>query len=342
MTPSRSTHPMRIAITIASVLLALALAPSRDLVLPLAALAAGLVLLWTGSIAGLRLAALASITIFILHFCAGSATMLIVIAALTLNPPLTAPRGALPEPAWRIIAYAAALAAIAAPTASLGTALLGVTLLSLGAQSSARTTLRAGGAVMLMAIAPDITPNIPTGANPSLAALLWLIGATGYALITLEAGPRAALAPVAALALLWRWHPPGGSAALDAAFGLILVLSALTLFALRPRGGQHSPWSYLAMAQIGIIVAGAGLDRAWPEFCLPVGFALTQIWRARTPDQAWALLALAGFPPFALFVGDVITLQAVRVQQSGMAIMMAIAWLTMAMIALIRLRGVRQ
>jgi formate hydrogenlyase subunit 3/multisubunit Na+/H+ antiporter MnhD subunit len=54
------------------------------------------------------------------------------------------------------------------------------------------------------------------------------------------------------------------------------------------------------------------------------------------------LLALAGFPPFALFVGDVITLQAVRVQQSGMAIMMAIGWLTMAMIALIRLRGVRR
>jgi hypothetical protein len=346
MTPSRSTHPMRIAITIASVLLALALAPSRDLVLPLAALAAGLALLWTGSIAGLRLAALASITILILHFCAGSATLLIVIAALTLNFPVTAPRWALPEPAWRIIAYAAALAAIAAPTASLGTALLGVTLLSFGAQSSARTTLRAGGAVMLMAIAPDITPNIANhisiGANPSLAALLWLIGATGYALITLEAGPRAALAPVAALALLWRWHPPGGSASLDAAFGLILVLSALMLFALRPRGGQHSPWSYLAMAQIGIIVAGAGLDRAWPEFCLPVGFALTQIWRARAPDQAWALLALAGFPPFALFVGDVITLQAVRVQQGGMAIMMAIAWLTMAMIALIRLRGVRR
>ncbi|MGC8532302.1 MAG: hypothetical protein ACP5M1_09710 [Acidiphilium sp.] len=342
MTPSHSTHPMRIAITIASVLLALALAPSRDLVLPLAALAAGLVLLWTGSIAGLRLAALASITILILHFSSGSATMLIVIAALTLNFPATAPRGALAEPAWRIIAYAAALAAIAAPTASLGTALLGVTLLSLGAQSSARATLRAGGGVMLMAVAPHIATHIPTGANPSLAALLWLIGATGYALITLEAGPRAALAPVAALALLWRWHPPGGSAALDAAFGLILVLSALMLFALRPRGGQHSPWSYLAMAQIGIIVAGAGLDHAWPEFCLPVGFALTQIWRARAPDQAWALLALAGFPPFALFVGDVITLQAVRVQQSGMAIMMAIGWLTMAMIALIRLRGVRQ
>ena len=350
MTPSSAarpitrptTSPMTIAITLASVLLALALAPSRALVLPLGALAAGLVLLWTGSINGLRLAALASITILILHFCAGSATLLIVIAALTLNPPLTAPRGALPEAVWRVIAYAAAIAAIAAPTASLGTALLGVTLLSLGAQSSARATLRAGGGVMLMAIAPNIVTHIPTGANPSLAALLWLTGATLYALITLDAGPRATVAPVAALLVLWRWHPAGGSAALDAAFGLILVLSALILFALRPRGGQRSPWSYLAMAQIGIIIAGTGLDHHWTAVCLPVGLALTQFWRAGAPDHPWALLALAGFPPFALFVGDAITLQALRVQHADMALIMAVGWLAMAMIALIRLRGARR
>jgi hypothetical protein len=327
-----------ITCTIASALLALALAPSRDLVLPLGALAAGLVLLWTGSTNGLRLAAVASIAILILHFAPGNATVLIVIAALTLDHPRTVPRWALPEAVWRTLAIAAPLAAIAAPSSSLGTALLGVTLLTFSAQSPALTTLRAAGSVMLMAIAPAIAA---TQADPSLAALLWLIGTAGYALITLDAGPRTALAPVAALALLWRWHPAGRSASLDAALGLILVLSALMLFALRPRGGPRSPWSCLAMAQIGIIIAAAGLDHAWPAFCLPVGFALTQIWRARSPDQPWALLALAGFPPFALFAGDAVTLQAVRVQQGGIAITMAICWLTMALIALIRLRGVR-
>ncbi len=330
-----------IAITIAACLLALALAPSRDLVLPVGALAAGAVLLWNGYSAGLVLESAASIAILALDFAPGTGTLIIVVAALTLSRPLTAPHWPIPDRVWLAIATAAPLAAIAAPSSMFGTALLGVTLLSLGAHPPTITVMRGAGCVMLMAIASAITHTIGAGADALPAALLWLIGGAGYALITLEAGPRAALAPVAALALLWRWHPAGLPASLYAALGLILVLSAVALFALRPRWGLRSPWSCLAIAQIGVIIATAGLDRGWPTLCLPIGFALVQLWRARNPEAPWALLALAGFPPFALFVGDAVTLQALRTQQSGIAFAMSMALLTMAMIALIRLRGVR-
>jgi hypothetical protein len=330
-----------IAITMAACLLALALAPSRDLVLPVGALAAGAVLLWNGYPTGLVLAAAASIAILALHFAPGTGTLIIVVAALTLSRPLTAPRWPVPDRVWLAIATAAPLAAIGAPSGMLGTALLGVTLLSLGAHLPAITIMRGAGCVMLMAIASAITHTIGAGADALPAALLWLIGGAGYALITLETGPRAALAPVAALALLWRWHPAGLPGSIYTAFGLILVLSGLALFALRPRWGLRSPWSCLAVAQIGVIIAAAGLDFGGPTLCLPIGFAMVQLWRACNPESAWALLALAGFPPFALFVGDAVTLQALRTQSSGIAFTMALALLTMAMIALIRLRGVR-
>ena len=332
-------------------LLGLMLAPTRMAALPTGAFAAGIMLLWrddpVGLDLGLFLAALGTVGLLVLGFSPGDGTLMIVVGALALRWALRGRPWPIPEGCWMVLATGAALAAIFAPVGPVSVALLGVAVLVVAAPGldpapRSISLIRGAGFVLLMAVALSL---VQLG-DMRIAALLSLAGGLGYALIMLEAGPRAGLLPVAALMVLWRFHPAGLSELFYAWVGLILSASALVLFIQRPRARLRSPWSYAVVAQIGVLSAAIGLEGSWgfyplPIFTLPVGLGLVQLWRAQNPTAPWALLALVGFPPFALFVGDMMVLHAVSVRQPAVAILLAISLLTIAMTALIRLRGVR-
>ncbi len=339
--------PRRLLVaSIALGLLGLMLAPTRMAALPAGAFAAGIVLLWRGHSVGLDLglflAALGTVGLLALGFSPGDGTLMIVVGALVLRSVLRGRPWPIPEGCWTMLATGAALAAIMAPVGPESVALLGVAALAVAAPGldpapRSISLIRGAGFVLLMAAALSL---VQLG-DLRFAALLWLAGALGYALIMLEAGPRAGLLPVAVVMVLWRFHPAGLSEPFYAWVGLILSASALVLFIQRPRARLQSAWSYAAVAQIGVLSAAIGLEGRWAFFPLPVGLGLVQLWRAHNPAAPWALLALVGFPPFALFVGDMMVLQALWARQPSVAILLAISLLTIAMITLIRLRGVR-